>query len=168
MPSQCLVCPEVAISRRIHLWEGKSASNRPCESSIASPDRCGQEPWILVALWGRADVVTAGFPRTRLSGSRLSWPRLAKARSGLVPTFQRREKKLAVSFGLYNSPRLLDAAHAARCWMQLGTYAYTWSKSYALALFEKKQRNLWHLRPVFFMAFRGTETVSWWKFNVPT
>jgi len=42
------------------------------------------------------------FPRTRLSGSRLSWPKLAKARSGLVPTFQRREKKLAVSFGLYN------------------------------------------------------------------
>jgi len=58
MPSQCLVCPEVAISRRIHLWEGKSASNRPCESSNASPDRCGQEPWILVALWKRADVVT--------------------------------------------------------------------------------------------------------------
>jgi len=54
------------------------------------------------------------FPRTRLSGSRLSWPRLAKARSGLVPTFQRREKKLAVSFGLYNSPRLLDAAQESR------------------------------------------------------
>ena len=47
------------------------------------------------------------FPGTRLSGSRLSWPKLAKARSGLVPTFQRREKKLAVSFGSYNSPRLL-------------------------------------------------------------
>jgi len=28
------------------------------------------------------------FPRTCLSGSRLSWPRLEKARSGLVPTFQ--------------------------------------------------------------------------------
>jgi len=54
------------------------------------------------------------FPRTRLSGSRLSWPRLAKARSGLVPTFQRREKKLAVSFGLYNSPRLLDVAQESR------------------------------------------------------
>ena len=50
------------------------------------------------------------FPRTRLSGSRLSWPKLAKAKYGLVPTFQRREKKLAVSFGLYNSPRLLDVA----------------------------------------------------------
>jgi len=48
------------------------------------------------------------FPRTRLSGSRLSWPKLAKA--WLVPTFQRREKKLVVSFGLYNSPRLLDVA----------------------------------------------------------
>jgi len=27
------------------------------------------------------------FPRTSLSVSRLSWPKLAKARSGLVPTF---------------------------------------------------------------------------------
>jgi len=54
------------------------------------------------------------FPRTRLSGSRLSWPRLVKARSGLVPTFQRREKKLAVSFGLYNSPRLWDVAQESR------------------------------------------------------
>jgi len=49
-----------------------------------------------------------------MSGSRLSWPKLAKARSGLVPTFQRREKKLAVSFGLYNSPRLLDVAQESR------------------------------------------------------
>jgi len=45
------------------------------------------------------------FPRTLLSGSRLSWPKFAKAKSGLVPTFQRREKKLAVSFGFCNSPR---------------------------------------------------------------
>ena len=65
MPSQYLVCPEVAISRRINPWEGKSVSNRPCESSNAessnaSQDRCGQEPWILVALWERADIVTAG------------------------------------------------------------------------------------------------------------
>jgi len=50
------------------------------------------------------------FPRTPLSGIRLSWPKLAKARSGLVPTLQRRDKKLAVSFGLYNSTRLLDLA----------------------------------------------------------
>jgi len=50
------------------------------------------------------------FPRTRLSGSRLSWLKLAKARYGLVPTFHRWEKKLAVSFGLYNCPRLLDVA----------------------------------------------------------
>ena len=41
MPSQYLICPEMAISHRIHLWEGKSASNRPCERSNASPDRCG-------------------------------------------------------------------------------------------------------------------------------
>jgi len=60
MPSQYLVRPKVAIFRRIHLWEGKSASNRPCESSNTSPDHCGKEPWILLALWGRANVVTAG------------------------------------------------------------------------------------------------------------
>jgi len=54
------------------------------------------------------------FPRTRLSGSRPSWPKLAKARFGLVATFQRREKKLAVSFGLYKCPRLLDVAQESR------------------------------------------------------
>jgi len=54
------------------------------------------------------------LPRTRLSGSWVSWSKLAKARSGLVPTFQRREKKLAVSFGLYNNPRLLDVAQESR------------------------------------------------------
>jgi len=54
------------------------------------------------------------FPRTRLSSSRLSWPKLAKARPGLVPTFRRREKKLAVSFGFYNRPRLLDVAQESR------------------------------------------------------
>jgi len=54
------------------------------------------------------------FPRTRLSGSRLSWPKLAKSRPGLVPTFQRREKKLAVSFGLYNSPKLSDVAQESK------------------------------------------------------
>ena len=53
------------------------------------------------------------FPRTRLSGSR---PVLAKTREGqvLVPTFQRREKKLDVSFWLYNSPRLLDVSQESR------------------------------------------------------
>jgi len=54
------------------------------------------------------------FHRTCLSGSRLSGPRLAKTRSGLVLAFQRREKKLAVSFGLYNSPRLFDVAQESR------------------------------------------------------
>jgi len=54
------------------------------------------------------------FPRTRLSVSRLSWPKFAKARSGLVPTFQRREKKLVVCFGLCNSPRLFDDAQESR------------------------------------------------------
>ena len=57
---------------------------------------------------------TLNFPRIRQSGSPLSWPKLAKARSGLVPTFQRREKKLADSFVLYNSPRLLGVAQESR------------------------------------------------------
>jgi len=39
------------------------------------------------------------FPRTHLSGSRLSWPKFSKARSGLVPTLHRCEKKLAVFLG---------------------------------------------------------------------
>ena len=60
MPSEYLLCPEVAIYQRIHLWESKSASKQPCESSNASPDRCGQEPWILMAWWERTDVVSAG------------------------------------------------------------------------------------------------------------
>jgi len=60
MTFQYLVCPEVAISERIHLWEGKTAFNQPCKSSNSSPDHFGQEPWILVALWGSADIMFAG------------------------------------------------------------------------------------------------------------
>ena len=44
------------------------------------------------------------FPRTRLSGIRLSWPKLAKATSELVPTLHLWEEKLAASFGSCNSP----------------------------------------------------------------
>jgi len=46
--------------QQIHLWEGKSASNQPCESTNASPDRCRQELWVSVALWGTAGAVIAG------------------------------------------------------------------------------------------------------------
>ena len=42
-------CPEVGNSQRILLLEDKSASNQPCESSNASPNRCRQELW--VSLW---------------------------------------------------------------------------------------------------------------------
>ena len=59
MPSQYLMCLEMAISERIHLQEGKSATNQPCESSNTSLDHCGQEPWVSVVLRGRADVMTA-------------------------------------------------------------------------------------------------------------
>ena len=63
----------------------------------------------------RADVVTArNFPRPRLSGSRLSWPKLAKARFGLVLTLHRWQEKLVVFFTSYNSPRLLDVAQESR------------------------------------------------------
>ena len=54
------MCLEVAISDWIHLWEGKSASNQPCENSNASQDRCRQEPGASVALWGKTDVVSTG------------------------------------------------------------------------------------------------------------
>jgi len=60
MPSQRFFCPEVAISQRIHLWEGRTGSNQPCESSNALPDRCEQDFWVLVALWERTRFVTAG------------------------------------------------------------------------------------------------------------
>jgi len=53
-------------------------------------------------------------PRTRLSGSRLSWQKLAKARSGSVPTFQRQVKKLAVSCRSNSNPRLMDVAQDSR------------------------------------------------------
>ena len=54
------------------------------------------------------------FPRTRLSSSRLSWPKFAKAWSGLVPTSHWWEEKLAASFGQYSSPRLLDVDQESR------------------------------------------------------
>jgi len=86
--------------------ECKSGSNQPCGSSYASPGRCRQVPWVLVAL-GRICVVTAGnFPITQMSGSQLSCLKLAKARSGLVPTFHRREWLL-----------LLDHTAVQGCWM---------------------------------------------------
>jgi len=54
------------------------------------------------------------FPRTCLSGSQLSWQKLAKGRSGLVLTFHRCEEKLTASFRSYNSPTLLDVAQESR------------------------------------------------------
>jgi len=61
---------EVAISQWNHLWEGKSASNQPCESSNSSLDRCGQESWGLVVLWEMANVVAMG---TCLERNRTIW-----------------------------------------------------------------------------------------------
>jgi len=54
------------------------------------------------------------FGRTRLSGSRLSLPTLAKARYGLVPTLHLREKKLTAPFGLCSSSRLLAVVQETR------------------------------------------------------
>jgi len=59
-------------------------------------------------------VIAGIFPRIHLSGSRLSWPKLAKARSGLVPTFHRCEVKLVASVGSCNNPRLLDVTQESR------------------------------------------------------
>jgi len=76
----CVQMPEVAISQRIHLCEGKSVSNQPCESSKTSPDPWGQELLVLVALWGRADVVTAGTLDTSVRQSAV----LPETREGQV------------------------------------------------------------------------------------
>ena len=87
MPSSCLLCPEVAISKRISLYEDKNnASNQPCESSNTSPDHCRQEfepRWP----WECRHCDRGNYPRTHLSGSRLSWPTLVKDRSGFIPMF---------------------------------------------------------------------------------
>ena len=40
--------------------KARSASNQPRKSSNATPNHCEQVPWVSVALWERADVVTAG------------------------------------------------------------------------------------------------------------
>jgi len=70
--SRCLLYPEVAITQRIHLSEGKNAFHQLCESSNASTDRCRQTLTL-----GLCGVVREGrycdcgnLPRTRLSGSR--------------------------------------------------------------------------------------------------
>ena len=110
MPSQCLMCLEVAISQQVHLWEGKtlpiSLAKVPTLHRIAVARSLVF--WWCYEAWRCYDC--GNFPRTHLSGNLLSWPKLAKARSGLVPMFHQWEKKLAVSFGLYNSPRLLGVA----------------------------------------------------------
>jgi len=115
---------KVAISQRIHLQEGKSASKHPHGSSNASPDPCGQEPWVSLPLWKSAGVVAAGTflehvcsavgcPRRNSRRPDLGWCRRAIGE----------RKKLAVSFGSYSSPRLLNVAQESRlspsgvfCW----------------------------------------------------
>ena len=109
LPFQCLLCPEVAISQQIHLWERKIVSNQPLESFNASLDCCRQELCASVAIWEGWNL-----PRTHLSGSRLSWSTLAKAKSWLVTTFHQWEEKLSAPFGSYSSPRLLAAAQESR------------------------------------------------------
>ena len=109
------MCPEVAISQKIHLWEGKSASKQPCESSNASPDRCGQEPWASVAFWARADAVTAGTfqehvclavgspgRNSRKPGLGCCQRSIGERRSWLFP------------LGYTTVPRLLDVAQESR------------------------------------------------------
>jgi len=73
---------------RIHLWEGKTLPINLAKVPTLHRIAVGRN---LESWWrykGRY-CDRGNFPRTLLSGSRLSWPRLAKARSGLVPTFHR-------------------------------------------------------------------------------
>ena len=115
MPSQYLIGPEVVISQRIHLWEGKSASTQPCESSNASPGSLWTGTLSFSGVMREGLCCDCGnFPKTHLSGSWLSWPRLTKAKSVLVPTFHLWGKKLAVSFGSYSSTRWFDVAQEYR------------------------------------------------------
>ena len=113
-PPQCLMCPEVAISQRIHLCRQKLF-----QSALRKFQLFTGSLWVVTLsfggfVWEGRCCDLANFPRTCLSGSRLSWPKLTKARSGSVPTFHRWEKKLAVSFGLCNSPRSFDVAQESR------------------------------------------------------
>ena len=91
-------------------------------------------------------------PRTRMSGSRLPWPKLAKPRSGLVPTFHRWEEKLLAPFGSNSSAaRLLDVSK----WLdissdsilaqldQVMTCLWLHSKKFQMTL--TRQTWLWHI-----------------------
>jgi len=102
MPSRCLSCSEVAISQRIHLCEGKSASDH--RSALLKFQRLTRLLW--AGTFCLRGVMREGrccdrrsFPRTRLSGSQLSWPKFAKARSGLVPTFHGERKNWLLHLG---------------------------------------------------------------------
>ena len=54
------------------------------------------------------------FKRTRPFGKRLFGPTLVKARSGLVPVFQRPEQKLSASLPLYRRARQLILAQPVK------------------------------------------------------
>ena len=71
------------------------------------------------------------FPRTRPSDSRLSWPKFAKARSGLVPTFQRQEKKLAVFLLGWMLPRSPGSHRSGMLSCNPGWHASSWSRQHA-------------------------------------
>ena len=117
MPSWCLLCPDS--------WGGNLSKDSPerrqkrFQSALQKFQRFAGSLWAgTLSLGG---VMREGrcrdrgnFPTTRLCGSRLSWPKLVKARSGLVPTFHRWEDKLAAPFRSYSSPRLLDVAQESR------------------------------------------------------
>ena len=142
MPSQWLMCLEVAISQQIRLWEGKSASDQPCKSFNASPDCCGQARWVSMALWEKVDVKTTGTILEHVC--RLSWPKPAKARSercrrsigegrnGLLP-FDHTAVK-----GCWMLPRSLGSHHQGMfcwrpqltCWqLRSPTYRLGWETS---------------------------------------
>ena len=129
-----IVWPEIAGSRKnswyaLSMFDVSGGGNLSADSSVRGQKRLQSALRKLQRFTGSLWAGTLSFggvmrecrccdrgniPRTRLSGRGLSWLKLRKARSGLVPTFHCWEKKLAVSFGLYNSQRLLDVAQESR------------------------------------------------------
>ena len=114
----------------VRRWQ--SLNGLICEKAKALPISLAKVPTLRRIAVGRnlefGGVMREGrccdhgnFPRTRLSGSRLSWPKLAKARSGLVSTFHRWEEKLGVSFVL---SKVVGCTIVQGCWMLPGSPGY--------------------------------------------
>ena len=105
------------------------------------------------------------FSRTRLSGSQLSWPTLAKIRSGLVPMFHRWEN-LATPLGVCSSqgqilPVRLGRAISAMCGSQASLqvhYCTTDEVVFTILLWQNNGRHIGLKslgNKITFVGFRG-------------